>query len=181
MLSGGRYWGHNLGMRDWVVGGALIESGGPVGVGSHVLLVENQRRGGSRDWTTPGGVIDEGEELLEGLRREVREETGLEVVSWSGLLYEVRVDAPGLGWRLQVEVHRAVEVEGELSVGQDPDGIVVGADWTSRDDCPGLLRAGPTWVHEPLSEWLRDEFDSPRRFEYEVGGSSMADLTVRRV
>ncbi|MGB6056793.1 MAG: NUDIX hydrolase [Microthrixaceae bacterium] len=168
-------------MRDWVVGGALIESVDPVGVGTHVLLVENERRGGSRDWTTPGGVIDEGEEILEGLGREVREETGLEVVSWSGLLYEVLVDAPGLGWRLRVEVHRAVDVEGELRVGQDPDGIVVGADWTSRDDCPGLLRAGPAWVHEPLSEWLRDGFESPRRFDYEVGGSSMADLTVRRV
>lgn len=162
-------------MRDWVVGGAVIESG------PCVLLVENQRRGGARDWTTPGGVIDEGEQVLAGLKREVREETGLEVVSWSGMLYEVRVEAPGLGWRLRVEVHRAVNVAGEVSVGQDPDGIVVGADWTTHDDCPGLLRAGPAWVHEPLLEWVREQFDAPRTYDYEVAGESMSELSIHRV
>lgn len=173
-----------MGMRDWVVGGAVIESvesEASDAVGARVLLVENERRGGARDWTTPGGVIDDGEAVLDGLGREVREETGLEVVSWSGLLYEVRVEAPGLGWRLHVEVHRAVDVSGELCIGQDPDGIVVGADWTSRDDCPGLLRAGPAWVREPLTEWLSDGVDAPRLFCYKVTGTSMRDLSVERV
>ncbi len=171
-------------MRDWVVGGAVIESaatGPDDGAGPRLLLVENQRRGGARDWTTPGGVIDEGEEVLVGLRREVREETGLEVVSWSHLLYEVRVEAPGLGWRLHVEVYRAADVEGELCVGQDPDGIVVGADWATRGDCPALLHAGPAWVREPLSEWLSGETEPPHQFRYNVTGSALADLSVRRV
>ena len=48
------------GMRDWVVGGALIVSD------DGVLLVQNRRRNGSHDWTPPGGVIDEGESLLDG-------------------------------------------------------------------------------------------------------------------
>ena len=75
-------------MRDWVVGGALILSD------EGVLLVQNRRRNGSHDWTPPGGVIDEGETLLEGLTREVQEETGLRVTEWAGPVYEVRCEAP---------------------------------------------------------------------------------------
>ncbi len=57
-------------------------------------------------------MIDPGEVVLDGLTREVREETGLEVVTWDGPVYEIVAEAPGLGWRLRVEVHRAVEVRG---------------------------------------------------------------------
>src|SRR3546814_17165771 len=78
-------------MRDWVVGGALIVSD------EGLLLVQNRRRNGAHDWTSPGGVIDEGESLIDGLTREVREETGLRVTEWSGPLYEVRCRAPDLG------------------------------------------------------------------------------------
>ena len=83
-------------MRDWLVGGALIES--PDGL----LLVQNKRRDGSHDWSTPGGVIEEGEELLAGLAREVEEETGLVVTEWAGPVYEVLIVAPEMGWRLRV-------------------------------------------------------------------------------
>ena len=76
-------------MRDWLVGGALIESA------DGLLLVRNRRRDGSHDWSTPGGVIEEGEDLLVGLAREVEEETGLVVTEWAaGPLYEVRILAP---------------------------------------------------------------------------------------
>ena len=87
-----------------------------------MLLVANRRRTGEVDWSTPGGVIDEGEEVLAGLAREVHEETGLAVVSWGELLYGIEVHAPDLGWDLRVEVHRAAEVRGEL-------GILWGARW----------------------------------------------------
>ncbi len=94
-------------MRAWTVAGGLIESDG------RLLLVQNQRRDGSLDWTTPGGVVDPGEELLEGLTREVEEETGLTVSGWEGPLWIVEAEAPDMGWTLVVEVHRAVGFEGE--------------------------------------------------------------------
>ena len=60
----------NVVMNQWIVGGAVIEHEG------QLLLVRNRRKNGSVDWTTPGGVIDEGESVLSGLAREVFEETG---------------------------------------------------------------------------------------------------------
>ena len=44
-----------------------------------VLLVERGRQPLKGYWSLPGGVLETGETLEDGLRREVREETGLEV------------------------------------------------------------------------------------------------------
>jgi 8-oxo-dGTP diphosphatase len=171
------------GMRDWVVGGAVIE-GGTVSCRSAanggVLLVENLRHGGSSDWTTPGGVIDPGEEVVEGLTREVREETGLEVVRWGEMLYEIVAEAPGLGWRLRVEVHQAAEVAGELRVGDDPDGIVVGAEWVDHHRCVECLDGSHQWVREPLMEWMVERFAGPRSFRYRIDGERSTELSCVR-
>ena len=105
-------------MRAWTVAGGLIEHDG------RLLLVQNRRRDGSTDWTTPGGVVDPGEEILEALSREVREETGLSVTGWEGPLWQVEAEAPDMGWTLRVEVHRATGFEGAIAL-DDPDGIVV--------------------------------------------------------
>jgi len=184
-------------MRDWVVGGAVIEAGalapgildrhagspavdGGVAPAEGVLLVENLRHNGTSDWTTPGGVIDAGELVLDGLTREVREETGLEVVEWSGLLYEIVAEAPGLGWRLRVEVHRALLVTGELQIGDDPDGIVIASDWVGGRDCAQRLSGAHPWVREPLVEWMIERFDEPRTFRFDVAGDRVTDVSVTR-
>jgi 8-oxo-dGTP diphosphatase len=177
-----------VGVRDWVVGGAVIEAGsvgdGRAGTESHapdaVLLVENRRRNGTSDWTPPGGVIDEGEAVLDGLVREVAEETGLNVTRWQGLLYEIRAEAPGLGWNLRVEVHRAAVTAGPLNVGADPDGIVVGSAWAATARCAELLGGTHPWVREPLLEWLDERWTEPRQFHYRVLGSGLDDLSVQR-
>ena len=44
-----------------------------------VLLVERGREPLKGYWSLPGGVLEAGERLAEGIRREVMEETGLEV------------------------------------------------------------------------------------------------------
>src|SRR5581483_5149575 len=99
-------------VRSWVVASGIIE--GPDGL----LLVQNRRRNGSLDWSTPGGVIEvaDGESILDGLSREVEEETGIRVGEWEGPVYGVEVEARGLGWTLRAEVHRAVRYEGEVRV-----------------------------------------------------------------
>jgi len=57
----------------------LVGVGGVVIHRNRVLLI---RRGGEPlkgEWSIPGGLIEVGEELADGVRRELKEETGLEV------------------------------------------------------------------------------------------------------
>jgi 8-oxo-dGTP diphosphatase len=161
-------------MRDWLVGGAIIEGA------EGVLLVQNRRRGGHVDWSPPGGVIDEGETLIEGLAREVAEETGLVVTEWDGPVYEILAEAPDLGWRLRVEAFRAVSYSGELAV-EDPDGIVVDACYTASDACAGVLAAAAQWVREPLVDWLAERWTGSRPYRYQVDGDQLATLVVTRL
>lgn len=158
-------------MRTWLVGGAVIE--GPDGL----LLVQNRRRDGRLDWSPPGGVIDPGEELLDGLTREVREETGLEVSSWIGPTYEIEAVAPDLGWHLRVEVHRASVVTGDVTI-DDPDGIVVDARYVPTAGCAPLLAGAARWVREPFGAWLDERWETSRRFEYRIDGTDPSDLRV---
>lgn len=162
--------------REWVVAGALLETA------DHLLLVRNRRPGGHTDWSTPGGVIDESDaSLLAGLTREVQEETGLRVTEWEGPLYEVHAVAPDMNWEMRAHVFRAVAFEGEVLV-DDPDGIVVEAEFLPVERCLSLLADGVRWVHEPIAEWMAERWgpDHARAYTYEVRGLTRDTLEVMR-
>jgi len=162
-------------MREWTVGAGLMLSD------DGLLLVHNRRRNGREDWTPPGGVIEEGEPLLEGLTREVQEETGLTVTAWGGPVYEVRCQAPDMGWNLRVEVHLALAYEGVLHV-DDPDGIVVDARFVGDDDLHSILAGNHPWVLEPLADWLAERWPvaETRPYGFHVAGAAPDDVVVTR-
>lgn len=68
--------GNTASDREWsfpthiaAVGGVVINSEGKI------LLVRHNARG----WTFPGGVVENGENLINALEREIMEETGIEI------------------------------------------------------------------------------------------------------
>ena len=142
-----------------------------------LLLVQNRRRNGSHDWSTPGGVVDEGETVIEGLTREVAEETGLVVQGWSPKLYGIYVDFADAEMTMEVHAHMATSFTGELTV-DDPDGIVVQADFYDPAQVQVQLAESPVWVREPLGDWLHTR--EPQEFRYRVTGS-FADPTIERL
>ena len=117
---------------------------------------------------------------LDGLAREVAEETGISVTAWRGPLYTVDTVAPDMGWHLSVEVHVADEWTGEITI-DDPDGIVIDAEFLPMERCLELLRAGLAWVREPLGEWLAERWTETRTYTYDLAGADRStSVTARR-
>lgn len=161
-------------MRAWTVGGALLF--GPKGL----LLVQNRRKNGTLDWSPPGGVIDQGENVIDGLAREVQEETGLIVDGWTGPMYEIEAEAPGLGWTLRVEAHLATGYSGELVL-DDPDQIVVAAEFADNNRARSHLDDARRWVKEPLFDWLDERWTDTRLYRYRIDGEDVRGLQITRV
>ncbi|MBX5496445.1 MAG: NUDIX hydrolase [Bryobacteraceae bacterium] len=65
--------------------------------GETVLLVERGREPLKGYWSLPGGVLETGERLEEGIRREVLEETGLqvEIVGLAEIFERIILDGEG--------------------------------------------------------------------------------------
>jgi len=172
-----------VGDTGWVQ--AYTVASGIIVQQQQVLLVQNKRRNGSLDWSTPGGVVDPGEEVLEALQREVIEETAVIVDGWSQLLYTVDVDFVGSDMTLHAQVFRAHGFAGELHV-DDPDHVVVDACWADSIAAQTLLETSPPWVHEPLLHELRSvlagrdpEAPSPSPWTYRVTGKPGGFVTER--
>ena len=51
----------------------FVSAAGVVYKDGKVLLIRSERRG----WEFPGGIVEQGEALLDGLRREIFEESGI--------------------------------------------------------------------------------------------------------
>jgi ADP-ribose pyrophosphatase YjhB (NUDIX family) len=63
-----------------MAGGAVIVKARAVILIDGRLIVANQRRGGRSELSLPGGRVNAFESVLEAVKREVAEETGLEIV-----------------------------------------------------------------------------------------------------
>ena len=109
------------------VGGVVIHCG-------RVLLI---RRGGEPlkgEWSIPGGLVELGEELAEGARRELKEETGLDVEPLEILTVFDRIFRKGRRVRYHfVIVDFACRLKGgRLRPGSD----VLEARWVRREELP---------------------------------------------
>jgi mutator protein MutT len=118
-----------------------------------ILLARRAREPDEGKWDLPGGFLDEGEDPREALRRELDEETGLQVEPLE--FFDVVVDRYGddedaqhtlnLYWTCRV-------VSGE----PEPADDVAELRWFARDELPGNDELAFRNNAEVLSRW-RDE------------------------
>jgi 8-oxo-dGTP diphosphatase len=121
---------------------ALVERDG------RVLLGRRRNDPGAGLWDIPGGFLHEGEDAVEGLRREVREETGLEIepVEFLGTWNEAywHRDVLCLTWLARA-------TGGEERAGDD----LVELGWFSPGDRPRDGELAFPSFEEILSVWAR--------------------------
>lgn len=122
-----------------------------------ILMVHQRAPDGNEWWSTPGGAVENGEMLTDALVREVREETGLDVLDPGRLIYVTQ-------WENIPENHQAIafvfevkEWRGELQP-DDPDGLVLQACFLPIDQVIANLQQ-IKWgiLTEPAIAYLRGE------------------------
>ncbi len=118
-----------------------------------VLLVRSEGRG----WEFPGGKLDEGESLLDGLAREVREEAGV----------QIKVDRLA-GIYVDVDPHRFVFLfRGTWLSGEaTPSEETPECGWFTPERARSMVPEGPHALR--LADALEDH-DRPIYREYRLG------------
>ena len=121
-------------VEKMVAVGAVIEDGE-----GRVLLVKHvEERGGfwQGKWICPGGKLEVGETIEEGIMREVREETNLEIRLTAPLIPFDRVVKEGEAVKLHVIY---IDYLAELTGGElRPASDVGQAIWVRKEELPGM-------------------------------------------
>ena len=128
---------------EMTVGALVVDNG-------RLLLVRRARDPYAGSWDVPGGFLEEGERPLDGLRRELREETGLDVEP--GRFVDALLDRYGTGEDAATTLNlywEATVAGGEAEAGDDAAEV----RWFPRDELPPDEEIGFPNVRELLREW----------------------------
>ena len=115
----------------------LVGVGGVVIYRRRVLLIRRGAEPLKGQWSLPGGMLELGEELEDGVRRELKEETGLEVEPLDKLTVFDRIMRGGADGQ-RVRYHDVIvdyvcrRKRGRLVPASD----VLDARWVRREDLP---------------------------------------------
>ena len=134
------------------VGGVVVDQG-------RVLLVQRGREPSRGKWTLPGGMLELGESLVQGVAREVEEETGLQVEALELVELIDRVVREETPEGDRVRYHYVIAdylcrvVGGSLQAASDAEAVrwVERAEWNSHS----ALSLDPITVRVIEAGWQR--------------------------
>jgi 8-oxo-dGTP diphosphatase len=134
------------------VGAVVVDQG-------RVLLVQRGREPSKGKWSLPGGMLELGESLEEGVRREVAEETGLEVKTIElvelidRVLRETGPEGERVRYHYVLADYLCRVVGGSLQAGSDAAAVrwVERAEWNSHS----ALALDPITVRVIEKGWQR--------------------------
>ena len=138
------------------VGAIVVDKG-------RVLLVCRGREPMKGYWTLPGGVLELGESLVDGVKREVAEETGLEVepLELVELLDRIHREGEKVRYHYVIADYLCRVTGGELRAASDADAVrwVERAQWNSHS----ALKLDPITVRVIEKGWQRAQALSDER------------------
>jgi len=130
------------------VGAVVVDEG-------RVLLIRRGTEPLKGHWSLPGGLLEVGESLTDGVIREVREETGLivEPVALVELLDRIHREAGRVRYHYVIADYLCCVVGGQLQATSDADAVrwVERAEWNNH----GALVLDPVTVRVIEAGWQR--------------------------
>jgi 8-oxo-dGTP diphosphatase len=129
----------------------IVGVGGIVIRGNRLLLIRRGREPLKGEWSIPGGMLELGESLKDGVKREILEETGLKVRPLEALAVLDRIQKNGE----RVQYHYVIidyvcrATGGRLKAGSD----VLDARWVAREELPSYQ------INPKAAAVIADAFD----------------------
>ncbi len=135
----------------------LVGVAGIVVENQQFLLIKRGKAPGRGEWNLPGGLVEVGEQLTEAVRREIREETGLEVRVETLLVVADRIIRDRRGrilYHFVLHDYLCRRVKGEPAAASDAAEV----RWVAFEEVPALrVPDAVRGVLEKARKWMEGD------------------------